>query len=99
VANHLGVFLDGKANHVDQQLSAAQPSGQPGKMVAADSVDPGIGQPYRVEHSPGELGYTGRRIPLSRLEGDRLGYQTAQAIEIQHSIQLASKAGGARGQK
>jgi hypothetical protein len=66
-------------------------SGEPGKMIGAHGVDPRVGEANRVEHPSGELGDSGRRISLSRLERDGLRHHTAQPVEINDAIEFSPK--------
>jgi len=40
-----------------------------------------------------------RGVSVPRLQGDCFGDNTAESIEPEHSVELAAKAGGSRGEK
>ena len=66
----LGVFLDREADDVDQDLGAPEVGREPGQLVAADPLEPRIGQPDRVEHAAPELGHAGRRVAVRGAQRD-----------------------------
>ena len=98
-AHNFGVFLNRKADHIDQNLGPAETSGQPGEILGADPVDSRISQSDRVQHSPGKLGDPRGGVSLAGVERHRLGDQAAQAIKVEHSIQLPTEAGRTRGEQ
>ena len=70
-----------------------------GSSSVRTRVEPGIGEPDRVEHAAPKLGHPRRAVARARGERHGLGDDAAEAIEVHDAGQLAPEAGGAGGEQ
>jgi hypothetical protein len=68
-------------------------------VLTPDSLEAGVSESYGIQHASGKLGHTRRGVPVTGFERNRLGHDSAEAIEIHHPIQLSPEASGAGREK